>query len=90
MREQARFALKATDERTAMAHGKAMKIQVGGMRGVKLALEPNREPPTNIDDVYGTLTAAVAEFGSLEDLPMQPIIQQIAAYKGKVRSRRRR
>ncbi len=90
LREQARFALKASTERTTIAHGKAMKLQVGGMRGVKLALEPDSEPPATIDDVYGSLQAAVERFGSLEEFPMPPIIQQIAAYQGRKRSRHKR
>ena len=69
LRDQARFALKATSERTTIAHGKAMKLQVGGMRGVKLALEPNTDPPETIDDVHATLQAAVERFGSLEEFP---------------------
>ena len=41
LRGQARFALKSTEERATMPHGKAMKIQVGGMRGLKAALAPD-------------------------------------------------
>ncbi len=91
LRERARFALKATtNDRRAIAHGKAMKLQVGGLRGVILALHPEQDAPVTIDDVNGTLLAAVERFGGLDEFPMPPIIQQIAAYQGKVRSRRKR
>lgn len=89
LRTQARFALKATDEKTIMPHGKAMKVQVGGLRGIKLALEPDQPAPTTIDDVDATLLAAIKRFGSLDELPLQTVIQQIAAYQVKKRSRRR-
>ncbi len=89
LRTQARFTLKATDEKAAMPHGKAMKIQVGGLRGIKLALEPEEPAPVTIDDVYGTVLAAIERFGGLDKLPLQTLIQQIAAYQMKKRTRRR-
>jgi len=90
LRNQARFALKASTDRSTIPHGKAMKVQVGGMRGLKLALDPNAEPPLTIDDVHGTIEAVLERFHSLDRLPMQPVIQQITAYQGRKRSRRKR
>lgn len=90
LREQARFALKSTEERSTVPHGKAMKIQVGGLRGLKIVLEPEAPVPKNIDDVFATLQSARHYFGSLTNIPLQAIIQQVASYKGKTRSRRRK
>jgi hypothetical protein len=90
LRDKARFAMKTAAGQGVVGHGKAMKLQVGGLRGVKLALQPDAEPPAVIDDVYGTLQSAVTRFGSLEELPLEPLIQQVAAYQAKKRSRRRR
>jgi hypothetical protein len=89
LRHQARFALKAAEGRSAMPHGKAMKVQVGGLRGLRAVLEPGAAIPERIDDVDGTIRDALGRFGSLDALPLQPIIQQIAAYRGRVRRRRR-
>ena len=33
LREQARFALRAEEQRQLLPHGKAIRLQVGGMRG---------------------------------------------------------
>ena len=90
LRLRARFDLQTTDQRSVVPHGKAMKIQVGGMRGLKAALAPGDPVPTTIDDIFGTLATALQRFGGLEQLPLQPIVQQIAAYQGRKRSRRRR
>ena len=90
LHRQARFVLKATADRFTIPHGKAMKVQVGGMRGIKIALEPQDPVPNTIDDVYSTIEAALEKFGGLDALPFQTIIQQIAAYRDKRRSRRRR
>lgn len=94
LRTQARFALRTTDGGSALPHAKAMRIQVGGLRGVRAALDQAR--PTDqasgqpIDDVDGLLQTAIARFGGLAELPFGQIIQQIAAYRGRQSFRERR
>ena len=64
--------------------------QVGGMRGLQLVLGVTRSSPTQtIDDVDGTLAAAEARFGTLDNLPFSEIIREVAAYQVRKRSRRR-
>lgn len=88
LRQQSRFALKSVEQAETIPHAKAMKVQVGGMRGLKAALEPDRPVPVTIGDIHGTIEAALERFGSLQALPFQVIIQQIAAYQGRKRSRK--
>lgn len=89
LREQARFALRGTEEtRTLLPHGKAIRVQVGGMRGIQALLE-NGEASEQINDIYTTLLAAIEEFSSLDALPFDKIMPHIAAYQGRTRSRRR-
>jgi hypothetical protein len=87
LRRQARFALKATHEGAALPHAKAMRIQVGGLRGLHAVLAPDDPVPAKIEDINGLVEAACERFGRLGNLPFQPIIQQIAAYKGRRRFR---
>jgi hypothetical protein len=87
LRQQSRFALKSTDDRAALPHAKAMRIQVGGLRGLHAALAPDEPVPAKIEDVHALLDAVVERFGSLQQVPFQPVIQQIAAYKGRRRLR---
>lgn len=87
LRRQARFALKSTDESAALPHAKVMRVQVGGLRGLFAVLSPDEPVPDKIQDISRLIDTAVARFGALEDLPFQPIIQQIAAYKGRIRPR---
>jgi len=91
LREQARFALKtsSTPEKRLLPHGKAIRIQVGGLRGLHCVLTPEQQPPQVIDDIFGLISRARAQFGNLNALPFPQIMQQIAAYQGKTRSRRR-
>ena len=89
LRQQARFHLKATRDSSALPHAKAMRVQVGGLRGIHVALHPEVPAPAQIADIYGLLLQAVERFGTLADLPFQVVIQQIAAYQGRPPSRRR-
>jgi len=90
LRRQARFALKATDERAALPHAKAMRVQVGGLRGLHAVAMPDEPVPETIEDIHGIIEAALDRFHTLFALPYQPIIRQIAAYRGRRRLRRLR
>jgi hypothetical protein len=90
LRHFSRFALKSNDEKAVLPHGKAMRLQVGGLRGLYVVLNDTDETPETIEDVYGLISQAKDEFESLENLPFQKLIQQVAAYKGRQRSRRKR
>lgn len=90
LRRHARFALKATDQTAALPHGKAMRVQVGGLRGIHAALSPEEPVPAQIADIRATVEAAVARYGDLSRLPYAEIMQAIAAYEGRKRSGRRR
>lgn len=91
LREHARFALKATStpEKRLLPHGKAIRIQVGGLRGLFQVLNPNQPLPPVIPDIQQLVTQAKARYGSLDNLPFPQIMQQITAYQGRPRSRRR-
>ncbi len=89
LREQARFALRTDEERRRLPHGKAIRLQVGGMRGLSRVLAPQSTAPVAIREVDGLLSRAEEEFGRLEDLPYSAIMREVAAYQGRRRSRRR-
>lgn len=85
LREHSRFALKSSDTSEVLSHNKAMRIQVGGMRGVYLAIHAGEPVPVQIGDVHDLLQQAAEQYGSLADLPFQEIIKQVAAYQGRGR-----
>ena len=89
LREAARFALKAASEEGVLPHGKAMKVQVGGLRGIRAALEPDTPVGAPIDDVHGLLCRAREAYGGLAALPYSAIMREVAAYQVKKRSRRK-
>ncbi|MES9991133.1 MAG: hypothetical protein ABW098_04230 [Candidatus Thiodiazotropha sp.] len=85
LRHQARFALKSNDDSSVLPHGKAMRLQVGGLRGLFSAIHPDQPVPELIDDIFELINRATAAFGKLENLPYQKLIQQVSAYKGRKR-----
>ena len=85
LRDQATFALRELTE-GKLPHGKAMRVQIGGMRGLNKLLNGD---DTQVPDVDAILQAAIQRWGSLEQLPFSEIMPSIAAYKGKTRARRR-
>lgn len=88
LREQARFALRTEEERRLLPHGKAIRLQVGGMRGVReLLYGPDAKP---VDDVDATLAATEQRFGSLAEVPFSTIMRAVAAYQVRKRARRHR
>ncbi|MCG8489125.1 MAG: hypothetical protein MI756_16760 [Chromatiales bacterium] len=87
LRHQARFALKSNNDNEVLPHGKAMRLQVGGLRGLFSVLYPDQTTPEFIEDVYQLISQAKAEFDSLENLPFQTLIQHVSAYQGRRRLR---
>lgn len=90
LREHARFALRSNEDQAILPHGKAMRVQVGGLRGIRALLEPEADNPVEVPDVNAILLQAIETYGGLEALPYSEIMPAIAAYKGKTRARRRR
>lgn len=90
LRDHARFALRTNEDKAILPHGKAMRIQVGGMRGIRALFEPEIPTDNLIADVNGTLLQAIATYGDITSLPYSEVMPQIAAYQGKTRSRRRK
>ncbi len=90
LREQARFALRTEEDRKLLPHGKAIRLQVGGMRGIQAALAGESQPSDSIDDIDGTLAKAEHTFGQLESVPFSTVMREVAAYKVRKRARRRR
>jgi hypothetical protein len=90
LREQARFALRTEEERRMLPHGKAIRLQVGGMRGLQKALAKDDAAAGEIADVNAMLARAEDQFDALEHAPFSDIMRDVAAYQVRKRSRRRR
>ena len=89
LRHHARFALKTSDELSALPHGKAMRLQSGGLRGLYTTLNDSDEFPPCIEDVHALISLAIEIFDSLDKIPFQDVIKQVAAYEGRKRRSKR-
>jgi len=84
LRRYARFTLRINKEKGVLPHGKAMRLQVGGLRGLYLSIVPEvTTMPHYIEDVNGLINRAREVYNGLENLPYQILIQQVAAYEGR-------
>ena len=90
LRAQARFALRTEEERRLLPHGKAIRLQVGGMRGLRTLLEEQAQHPATIDDIDALLARAEQRYRGLEAVPFSEIMREVAAYQVRKRSRRSR
>jgi hypothetical protein len=75
--EKSAFALKLTDPQQLLTHAMVMKIQCGGLDGLKHVLDPEAVAP----DVRHLLQLAQEQFDDLEALPFSEVVQGVAAWK---------
>ena len=82
LRANSAFALKIRDAQRILPHAMMMKVQCGGLVGLKDLLDPEAHAP----DVMKLVRLAQAEFGALDQLPFSRIVQGVAHWQ--IRRRR--
>ena len=86
LRENSRFFLKIHSVGNQLPHNIDIRVQVGGMRGLRsvMSAEVSDLP---VADVQALVEQAEARYESIEGLPYNEIVQSIASYKGRARGR---
>jgi len=81
------FALKLDHLDAPLPHGKAIKLQIGGLSGLQTTLHdtPLVGPVSNINQL---ISQAHAAFEPIDSTPLTHILPAIAAFKTKKRARR--
>lgn len=74
LREKSAFALKLKDAVRILPHAQTMKIQCGGLSGLRDIVDAGGPAP----DVHRLVRQAVGQFGSMEALPYSDIVQGVA------------
>jgi hypothetical protein len=77
LRANSAFALKLKDTQRILPHAMMMKIQCGGLVGLKDLVDPDAHAP----DVLKLVRLAQAEFGALDQLPFSRIVQGVARWQ---------
>lgn len=78
LRERSTFVLRLS--RGPLMHAQALKLQCGGLRGLKNALQ------TTDDDVHRVVGQAQQRWGSLAELPWDAVVREVAAWPPRRRS----
>lgn len=93
LRSSARFALKQTSLDEPLAHAKEIKIQTGGLLGLRSVvdepgmMDKQNEQDQPIENIFNLVQQAIEKYGGLNTLPYDEIARTMVQFKG--RSRRR-
>jgi hypothetical protein len=82
LRAHAAFSLKITSLNAPVPHGKEIRAQCGGLKGLQQALNGTEE----VADTRKLVLDALAQYGDLESLPYAEIVQTISHFN--IRRRR--
>lgn len=76
LKKNARFALQLNAPNGLLTHGQEMRLKSGGLQGLQ-------ELPCcgQTDDIHELLKRAIADFGSIEQLPYTELVKAISRYK---------
>jgi hypothetical protein len=89
MRSNSRFALHLTHTDAPLPHAKEIRVQTGGLLGLQGLVFPDRVDDNNIGNAIGVIDAAIEQYGRIENLPYDIIIQAIVKFEGRKRRPRK-
>ena len=89
LRENSRFFLKIHSVGSQLPHNVDIRVQVGGLRGLRSVLS-DEDGDQLIVDIRELVEQAEARYESLDKLPYSEIVQSIASYQGRSRSKKSR
>ena len=79
-RRKALFALRMTHLEEKLPHGKEIKVQCGGVLGLKSALNPDGEDQP---DIHATIERSMRVYGEINAFPYTEIVKHITTYKAR-------
>lgn len=80
LRQNARFVLKMTNPHAPLPHTKALKLQCGGLSGLQQLVLPEADGDS-IQNVHLLVQRAQDLYGSLTQIPLPVIVQNIALFE---------
>lgn len=89
LRENSRFVLKLREIDGPLPHNMEIRVQAGGLMGVaRLVDQLPAEGQLAASDINTVVQAVIAQYGSLDALPYDEIVQSIVQYQGRKRRQR--
>ena len=93
LRENSRFVLKLREIDGPLPHNMEIRVQAGGLMGVAklldhLPVQLPAETQLAASDINTLVQAVIAQYGSLDALPYDEIVQSIVQFQGRKRRQR--
>ena len=86
LRNQTRFVFKINEIDGPLPHNKEIRVQNGGLSGLQKLLGIEQQ---NVGDVQMVISRAINEFGSIDQLPFDVLMQSVMAYKTRPKKQRK-
>lgn len=86
LRVNSRFILKIAHTAEKLPHNMEIRVQVGGLHGIERLF--GFDQPGTIEDIHSLIARVEAEYGSLDKLPFDRIVQSVSRYQGRKFSKR--
>lgn len=85
LRNNAIFTMRLTRIDGALPHGKEVKVQIGGLLGLQLLLDPTYDEQNGIQDIQQLINQAIEKYTSIDAFPYDEIVKQISRFEGRNR-----
>lgn len=86
LRGAAAFALKLTHVSGPLPHAREIKVQCGGLLGLQETVSA-ATTGDSVPNIFALIIAARNEYGGLNRLPLQQIVQSVTRYQGRRKRR---
>ena len=86
LRENSKFLLKLHSVSAQLPHNMEIRVQIGGLRGLRAALGSG-EKESLIADIRALIEQAEKQYEDLDALPYSEIVQSIASYQTRRRGK---
>ncbi|VAX09837.1 hypothetical protein MNBD_GAMMA25-1296 [hydrothermal vent metagenome] len=85
LRKNSSFALHVAHIDGPLPHSNELKVQAGGLLGLKEVTQKENPAVTNTDDIHALLNVAKQQFKQIENFPYTEIVKSINNFKGRQR-----
>ena len=86
LRKQTRFVFKLNEITGPLPHNKEIRVQNGGMLGLQKLVQ-GEQHQEKVEDIFMLLQNVVKQYGGIDKLPYDVLMQSVMAYKARPKRR---
>lgn len=90
LRDKAIFALQITRIDGPLPHAKEIKVQTGGLLGLRQILQQTEADESIVTDITALIQQALEHYATMEQLPYDEITRSIVKFEGRQKRRHRK